>query len=187
MVGVDSNVALARRAAQTAPVVVARLPTLDWLGDGVLGGACAVLMVEHIAEPGILFAAVRRAVRPGGALVMVANHPLFTAEGAAPITDLADGEVLWRWGEYFTPGPVPTVIGGVTVTFHHRTMGELLTVAAAAGWAVEELVERPLAPTTIARMAGYEGQEGFPRLVGIRWRAAGDGSGGGAQIGTADP
>ena len=177
LVGVDANPALAARASVTAPVVRARLPTLDWLADGVLGGAYAVLMIEHIADVAALFGAAHRAVRPGGVMVVVANHPLFTAQGAAPVTDLADGELLWRWGSYFGSHPVPTDIGGAMVTFHHRPLGELLTVAAGAAWALETLIERPLGDEAIARMPGYEGQEAFPRLAGFRWRKPSERSG----------
>jgi SAM-dependent methyltransferase len=170
LVGVDANAELAARASAAAPVVRARLPSLDWVAGGVLGGAYAVLMIEHIEDIAALFEAVHRAVRSGGVMVVVANHPVFTAEGAAPITGFADGEVLWRWGSYFSSHPVPTDIGGPIVTFHHRRLGELLTLAAAAGWVLETLVERPLSGETLARMPGYEGQEGFPRLAGFRWR-----------------
>jgi SAM-dependent methyltransferase len=192
LVGVDANPTLAARASVTAPVVRARLPALDWLAGDVLGGAYAVLMIEHIEDLAALFGATHRAVRSGGVMVVVANHPVFTAEGAAPITGFADseaapstgfadGEVLWRWGSYFSSHPVPTDIGGPTVTFHHRQLGELLTVAADAGWVLETMIERPLSRDTLARMPGYEGQEGFPRLAGFRWRKPL------VEIGTPDP
>jgi SAM-dependent methyltransferase len=181
LVGVDASAELAARASATAPVVRAQLPALDWLAGDVLGGVYAVLMIEHIEDLAALFGAAYRAVRPGGVMVVVANHPVFTAEGSAPITGFADGEVLWRWGSYFSSHPVPTDIGGATVTFHHRQLGELLTVAAAAGWVLEKLIERPLGRETLAGMPGYEGQEGFPRLAGFRWREPR------AEIGTPDP
>ncbi|MET0830896.1 MAG: class I SAM-dependent methyltransferase [Acidimicrobiia bacterium] len=181
LVGVDASAELAARASATAPVVRARLPALDWLAGDVLGGAYSVLMIEHIEDLAALFGAAHRAVRSGGVMVVVANHPVFTAEGAAPITGFADGEVLWRWGSYFSSHPVPTDIGGPTVTFHHRQIGELLTVAADAGWVLETLIERPLGRETLARMPGYEGQEGFPRLAGFRWRKPLE------EIGTPDP
>lgn len=178
VIGVDINRRLAALAAAAAPVVRAELPRLDWLRDGALGGVYAVLVVEHIADLAGLCAAAHRAVRHGGAMVVVANHPAFTAPGGAPIADPDDGEVLWRWGDYFTPGPVPTEIGGRTVTFHHRSMGEMLTTAANAGWVLQRLIERPLSPAAIARIPGYRGQEGIPRLVGFRWRR---------DFGTVDP
>lgn len=178
-VGVDANRRLAALAAVTAPVVRAQLPRIDWLREEALGGVYAVLVVEHISDLAGLCAAAHRVVRIGGAMVVVANHPAFTAPGAAPIADPDDSEVLWRWGEYFTAGPVPTDMGAKTVTFHHRSMGEMLTTAATSGWVLQRLVERPLSAAAIARMPGYHGQEGVPRLVGFRWRRG--------DIGTADP
>ncbi len=178
LVGVDINGQLAALASTAAPVVRAGLPRLDWLREAALGGVYAVLVVEHIADLAGLCTAAHRVVRDGGAMVVVANHPAFTAPGASPIADPDDGEVLWRWGNYFTPGPVPIEIGGMTVSFHHRAMGEMLTTAAGAGWELQRLIERPLSAAAIARMPGYRGQEAVPRLVGFRWRR---------DFGTVDP
>jgi hypothetical protein len=61
-------------------------------------------------------------------------------------------------------------------------------VAAAAGWVLETLIERPLGRETLAGMPGYEGQEGFPRLAGFRWRKPlEDGRKPLEEIGTPDP
>lgn len=171
VIGCDQEDVLLRAARDAGPVVRCRLPRLGWLRDGTLAGAVAVLVAEHVADlPGLL-AETRRVVAPGGSLVLVANHPAFTAEGAGPIVDETDGEVLWRWGPYFASAAVPTDVGGATVTFHHRSLGTILTAAADAGWSLERLDERPLSASAAAAYPGYAGQESLPRLVGARWRA----------------
>jgi hypothetical protein len=55
------------------------------------------------------------------------------------------------------------------VVFHHRSIAKLLTVAAAAGWALQVVEERPLGAAAIERDPGYVGQEGIPRFFGARW------------------
>ena len=172
VIGCDVALDLVRLAAQVAPVVRCRLPDLGWVRPGTLAGAYAVLMIEHVADLGALFEAARSVVTPGGHLVVVSNHPAFTAEGAGPIIDLTDGEVLWRWGPYFETQAVPTVIDGArVVTFHHRPLGAILTAAAEAGWCLERCEERPLSADAIIANPGYQGQEFAPRLVGMRWRS----------------
>ena len=82
-----------------------------------------------------------RAVRPGGVLALVANHPAYTAPGSGPLVDPDDGEVLWRWGPYMEEGTTEEPAGEGTVVFHHRSLARLLSAAAAAGWCLDRLVE----------------------------------------------
>ena len=92
---------------------------------------------------------------------MVINHPMWTAPDSTPITD-ADGEVLWRPGEYFSPNSTDVPTGQGIVTFHHRTMASFLNKAAEAGWSLEHMIERP--------HHELEDQGGVPRLLACRWR-----------------
>jgi SAM-dependent methyltransferase len=170
LVGCDLSHALLTRCSGTAPVVACRLPDLGWLRSESLEGAYAVLVLEHLPDVTKMFEAVHRVVKPGGSLVVVANHPAFTAAGAGPIVDLTDGEVLWRWGPYLDEAPTLTDVGGATVTFHHRPIGAWLRTAATARWVLEDMQERGLSDAAIAAEAGYADQAGLPRLVGWRWR-----------------
>lgn len=169
VVGCDVSLDLLGAAARFGPVVQCRLPDLGWLRPGSLAGAYAVLVFEHLADLAAILAAVRRAVRPGGFLVVVANHPAFTAEGSGPIVDVDDGEVSWRWGPYLEVGATPTDVGGRVVTFHHRPVGMWLTEAARAGWSLEVMSERSLSEAAVAAHPGYAGQQQLPRLVAWRW------------------
>jgi len=169
VVGCDSSASLARLASAAAPTVMARLPDLSWLGAAAVAGAYAVLVLEHLPDLAPLWAGCARAVRPGGALVAVLNHPVMTSPGSAPVFDPQDGEILWRWGEYLSPGSTTERAGSGTVVFHHRPLGLLMEEAAEAGWALQRMVERPAGAVQSSRDPLLEGQRQVPRLLGLRW------------------
>jgi SAM-dependent methyltransferase len=159
--GVELNPALARRAADSGPVVVGRLPDLGFLRDDSYDGAFCVLALEHIEDEGRFLAEAARAVRTGGVLGLVMNHPYRTAPGATPITDL-DGETLWRPGNYFSRGATLEPAGESVVLFHHRNTSTILESAAGAGWSLERFVEAP--------HHELPDQVEIPRLLACRWR-----------------
>lgn len=175
VIGCDGSPALAKRAAAAGPVVVGRLPDLSWVADGSLDGAYAVLVVEHLAGFGDLLRAAARAVRPGGMLAVVANHPAYTAPGSAPVLDPEDGEILWRWGPYLEEGSSGVPAGRGSVTFHHRPLGHLLSAAADAGWCLERLVEHGVGEAQAASDPLLSAQRHIPRLLAARWRRTGRG------------
>ncbi|MCL1594347.1 MAG: class I SAM-dependent methyltransferase [Actinomycetia bacterium] len=168
IVGTDLSHALLRRAGSPFHVVQARLPDLSWLRSGTFDRAFSVYLVDLIQDHRAFFRESARVVAVGGHLIVVINHPVYTAPGSAPLMD-PDGEVLWRWGTYFLPGSMPEPAGDRTIEFFHRPMADLLSAAAAEGWALEALIERGLSPRTIARFPEYMGQEHFPRIAGFRW------------------
>lgn len=170
-VGVDVTARLLAVARDRLPVVRARLPHLEWVRPGAVAGAMCILSLEHLSDLDAFFTSVRSVVAESGVLVVVSNHPAYTAPGAGPLIDLSDGEVLWRWGPYFDHGVSEEPAAGGAITFHHRTLGAILTAAAGAGWRLEVLEEVPLGAAAIARDPGYAGQEHLPRLYGARWRA----------------
>ena len=169
MIGVDGSAELLAMAETGSRRVQARLPDLSWLKNDVLSGAFAVLVLEHLADLETLFAEVHRTVRTDGWLAVGLNHPAYTAPSAGPIVDPTDGEVLWRWGPYFEPALTNELVAGNAVTFHHRPIGHLLQSAATHGWKLERFEERPLSPRTVSQNPTLRGQEGIPRLLGVRW------------------
>ena len=169
MVGTDLSGALLEQARDAAPVVQAALPQLAWAKDASFDRALSVYLVDLIDDHVTFFTETARVVKDGGHLVVVINHPVFTAPGSAPFID-EDGDVLWRWGSYFTPGSSSEPAGDGIVEFFHRPMGDLLTCAARSGWVLEEMVERGLSAETITRIPAYVGQEHIPRIAGFRWR-----------------
>lgn len=160
--GLDINPDLARHAGNAVVADLTAIPFRDNAYDGVY----SVLTLEHVADHERFFAETARVTKPGGVLALVVNHPVWTAPESTPISD-ADGEVLWRPGDYFSRGSSDIPAGESSVTFHHRAMADLFNAAANAGWALEQMIERP--------HHEYEDQAGIPRLLACRWQLT-DGS-----------
>lgn len=160
IVGVDLNPVLASAAAQSGPVVRARLPDVRCFRPQAFDGALLVLVLEHIDPLEPALAAIREIVRPGGALVVIANHPVLTAPGAAAVIDPTDGEEFWRWGSYLSPGQTAERAGEELVTFFHRPIADVLSAAASTGWELAEAAE----------VGWVDDAIGPPRLLGLRWR-----------------
>ena len=166
-VGCDASMSLLADVA--APVVCAGLPDLSWIRDESFDTALSVFVLDLIADAGTFFTETSRVVRVGGALVVVINHPGFTAPGSGPLVDL-DGEVLWRWGSYLEDGSSVQPAGESGVVFYHRSTSRLLNLAAESGWVLERVEEAALGAEVIARHPGYAGQETIPRFFAARWR-----------------
>jgi SAM-dependent methyltransferase len=158
--GVDINLDLARRARLAMVGDALEIPVRDVSYDG----AYSVLTLEHIPNHDRFFAETARIIKPGGVLVIVVNHPQWTAPGSTPISD-SDGEILWRPGDYFSSGSSDIPAGEGTVTFQHRSMGALLISAADVGWSLERMIEQP--------HHEYQDQIGILRLLACRWRLIG--------------
>jgi SAM-dependent methyltransferase len=155
--GLDINPDLAARASPTMVADLLAIPVRDATYDGVY----SVLTLEHVADHDQYFAEAGRVTKPDGVLALVINHPVWTAPDSTPISD-ADGEVLWRPGDYFSNGLSEVPAGESTVMFQHRSMADLLNAASVAGWSLEHVIERP--------HHEFEDQSGIPRLLACRWR-----------------
>jgi SAM-dependent methyltransferase len=168
-IGVDLSHRLLLRAHAHAPVVRCRLPDLSWVRAGSIDRAVAVGVLELLPDERDFFDQVRTAVRRGGTLAVVMNHPVVTAAGSEPLVD-DGGDVVWRWGRYLDRGSLVEPAGHRTVELHHRPLGQLLTTAAAAGWRLERLVETGATTHTVATGSGPRGQQHLPSILGARWR-----------------
>lgn len=157
VIGIDVNEDLAGRAGAS---VVAELPEIPFQ-DHAVDGVYAVLVLEHVGDHRAVFRSAARVTRPAGVFALVINHPYWSAPGSTPIED-TDGEQLWRPGEYFERGHTDIPIREQTVRFYHRSMGDLLTAAAAGGWMLERLEEHPHHDHTATI--------DVPRLLVARWR-----------------
>ncbi len=158
-IGCDLNATLLANASRVAPVMRVDLPGIP-LRDGSIDGTVVVLSFEHFSDE--IFSELARVIRPGGWMAAVLNHPFVTAPGSASVVDPTDGEVFWRAGTYLDKGSTIEDADGQPVTFIHRPLGQLLTVAADAGFALTTLREVPLD-------AGGLPDAGLPRLIGVRW------------------
>lgn len=167
-VGVDLSHQLARTARKVGPVIVADLPDLAYLKSEVVDVFYSVYLLDLIEDHRAFFRNTARVVANGGTLVVIINHPVYTAPGSGPLMD-PDGEILWRWGSYFTHGSSSEPAGGREIRYFHRPLGDLVTAAAEEGWTLRRMVERGLSEATVGELPGYVGQETVPRLLGIVW------------------
>jgi len=168
-IGIDASPRLAAVASRVAPVALGTLPGLQFVRGDSVDGVAIILVLEHIADGAALFHEAWRVTRPGGVLALVINHPLITAPESSPILD-DDGEVLWRWGRYFSPGYTEELAAGMTIRFHHRTVSGLLGVASKAGWLLDAIDEAPAGPDRVAADPILAAQLELPRLLAARWR-----------------
>lgn len=167
--GTDASQSLLTRALKTAPVVRGVLPDLGWLRNGAVRTAISLFVLELIGDHDRFFAEAARIVVPGGSLILIFNHPVFTAPDSGPFMD-PDLDVFWRWGSYLESGSSDVPAGSSNIVMYHRSTAELLTSAADAGWSLEEMIEAPLGAAAIERERSYAGQEGIPRFFGVKWR-----------------
>jgi len=168
-IGCDLSSALLGKARRYGPVVRAILPDLAWLRSESLDGALMGLVLEHLEDEVSVFKGVAMAVRSGGTMALVINHPIWTAPESSPIED-PSGETLWRPGIYFGRGHSDEPAGKRKVRFYHRTMADLLVAASDAGWDLERMEERGISTKQVKRFPEYAGQEHIPRVLGVRWR-----------------
>jgi SAM-dependent methyltransferase len=169
VVGCDRSKLLLSDAAATHPVVLCELPWLTWLQGQKIGTAFSVFVLDLIENLEAFFTQVGRVVAPDGSLVVIINHPAFTAPDSGPFMD-SDREVFWRWGDYFGRGSSTVPAGSGAVTMYHRSTADIVTSAAQAGFRLEAMIEAPLGSAAIERDPSYAGQETIPRFLGVRWR-----------------
>lgn len=150
-----------------APSVRVRLPSLSSFRASVFDGAYVCLVLEHLADERRLFSELARVIKPAGEVVLVINHPYFTAPGSAPIQE--PDEILWRPGSYFDRGVSDERIGAATIQFHHRPLADLLNAAADAGFDLRRVVEVGVSEAQVERTPVLDGQRHIPRLLGVRW------------------
>ncbi len=168
IIGTDVSARLLAIAGRSGPVVLGRLPDLGWVRRCCFDRAVCVGAIEMVDDHRRLFAEIASAVVPGGHLVVVMNHPVSTAPTSEPLAD-PTGEILWRWGDYLTPGQLVQTVEAQQIELFHRPLGELLSAAADAGWRLDRLAERGPSVATVARFPEYRGQEHIPTLLGCRW------------------
>ncbi len=166
-IGCDLNVEFFVEPTPSGPVVACRLPDLGWIRPAAVDGAYASLVAEHLPDLAPFLAGLAEAVTEGGPLVLVVNHPLFTAPESGPIVDPTDGEVFWRWGTYLEEGFTEEPAGDGRVTFYHRPLANILNSAAAAGWSLTRVVELGVSPESDDALLAS--QSHVPRLLGVRW------------------
>jgi 2-polyprenyl-6-hydroxyphenyl methylase/3-demethylubiquinone-9 3-methyltransferase len=164
---VPKMVALARRrcAGLPATFAVGDLAGLDGLEGAFDGILCSLALdyVEHLADA---FAGFRRAARPDGFLVFSMAHPM-----SDWMNERIRGDGVYhersRFGLHWTGFGEPPPF----VEAYRRPLSEILNALAAAGWALERIVEpRPLPEMRAVSPQLYERLERAPEFICVRAR-----------------
>jgi SAM-dependent methyltransferase len=145
VLGLDlSERMLARAEASTAdPAITYQRADLERvrLPEGRFDLAYSSLVLHYVEDAGRLFAAVRRALAPGGRLVFSTEHPIYTAPTNPGWSIDARGRKTWPVDRYSVEGPRRTDWLAQGVVKHHRTVGTTLNLLVRSGFAVERVEE----------------------------------------------
>ena len=170
VVGIDpatGQVVEARRRGPSVPYAQGGAAELPFV-DGSFDGAVACLVFEHIDDLDRAIGESARVLRPGGRFVLFLNHPLLQTPGSGWIDDqiLDPPEQYWRIGPYLSEGAtIEQVEAGVFIRFVHRPLSRYLNAMAAAGLALEQMVEPAPPPGFLARAPEYGEAATIPRLA----------------------
>lgn len=139
--------------------------------DGVLDGAVACLVFEHIDDLNGALGEVARVLRPGGRFCFFLNHPLLQTPGSGWIDDhvLDPPEQYWRVGPYLSEMATwEEVEPGVTVRFVHRPLNRYVNGLVDAGFRLDRMMEPSPPPGFVARAPEYPLANTIPRLLYLR-------------------
>jgi SAM-dependent methyltransferase len=99
------------------------------------------LAFHYVEDAGRLYAAIHRALAPGGHLVFSTEHPVFMAPSKPGWLVGEDGRRLWPVDGYFVEGRRETDWLAKGVVKYHRTIGTTLRLLRNAGFRLERLEE----------------------------------------------
>lgn len=129
---------------------------LPFLASGAYDLAVSGLALDYVADWAAVFAELRRALRPGGALAFSCSHPL------------ADFQ-LHSAGSYFSTERYAVTWGGfgvrVKVPAYRRPLGAILNPLIAAGFAIDQVLEPQ--PTEAFRQAAPDEHRALSRRPGF--------------------
>lgn len=150
VVGADLSPELIERAKKHAPLGIfyaAPSHQLSFAKEASFDAAVIVLAIQNIERMQETFAEARRALAPGGRLVIVMNHPAFRIPKRSS----------WGWDEradtqyrrldaYLSRSEVqinmhPGKQGGETTTSYHRSLQEYVKALAKSGFTITRLEE----------------------------------------------
>lgn len=138
--------------------------------SGTFDAAIACLVIEHIADLAALAAEVARVLKPGGAFLVLMNHPLLQTPGSGWIDDHILEEQYWRVGPYLPEAETVEEVGkDVFITFFHRPLGTYLNTFRDASLVLDRF-EEPAPPAGfLAQAPEYTEASTIPRLLLLRF------------------
>ncbi len=145
LLGIDvSERMLTRARSMTSDSAVtylrADLEELD-LPEASFDLAYSSLAFHYVVNLRGLFAAIRRALVPGGRLVFSIEHPIFMATRKPGWIVDAEGRISWPVDGYLVEGPRITDWLAESVVKQHRTMGTTLNTLVDLGFTITHVEE----------------------------------------------
>lgn len=175
VLGIDVSermLARARSMTQDDAITYARadLEELD-LPAASFDLAYSSLVFHYVVNLRGLFAAVRRALLPGGHLVFSIEHPIFMAPSRPGWVVDAEGRRIWPVDGYLVEGPRATdwLVEGVVK--QHRTMGTTLNTLIDLGFTISHVEEWGPTDEQIAEMPELAEERGRPMFLLIAARS----------------
>lgn len=168
----DQLLEIARRYEEQEPLGIryqqGNVQHPDVLAGSAFDGCVCNMSLTDIPDLAATFATMRRLLKSGGWLVFSITHPCFEPPYAQWVT-LADGSVARAVNKYFHEGFWRSENGGIRsrVGAHHRMLSTYLNELAAAGFALERMLE-PVATGERARQVA--GNCEVPSLLLVRAR-----------------
>lgn len=108
------------------------------------------LALHYVGKLDQLMAAVHRALKPGGALVVSVEHPMMTAPAHAVWSVDGEGRKAWPVNRYLDEGPCTTDWLTKGVIKQHRTLATYLNLLVGVGFDIAHVEEWGPTPEQIA-------------------------------------
>lgn len=142
LIGVDSSAEMLRHAPALRHVryVHAAMETLERPPASVdlVYSSMALHFMEGVSD---VFSRTAAWIRPGGHLVVTIEHPLVAATSRGDWIDDGRGALAWSVDQSLEEGPRRDQRGDLVIVRWHRSVSSRITMAVAAGFQLERLVE----------------------------------------------
>lgn len=103
--------------------------------------AYSSLVLHYILDVAAFFTRVRRALTPGGRLVLSTEHPIYMAPSQPVWSTGSDSRQTWPLNGYLAEGPRTTDWFTPGVVKHHRTLGTTLNSLIQGGFVITHVEE----------------------------------------------
>lgn len=127
--------------------------------------AYSSLTLHYIERLPELFAAIYRALTPGGHFVFSAEHPIYTAPAQPGFVQDATGRRVWPLNQYAVEGPRTTDWLAKGVIKQHRTLGTYLNQLIAAGFTITHVQEWAPTAEQLAAQPALDEERDRPMMV----------------------
>lgn len=138
--------------------------------DGSFDAVVCCLVVEHSADAEALFAEVVRVLEPGGAFLLLVNHPATQGPGSGLVDDRILGEQYWRIGPYLREWTSEEEVDpGIRIRFAHRPLSRYVNPLCEMGLVLTRLEEPEPPLEFLTASVDLELERAMPRLCAMRF------------------